>query len=81
LKWILENDPTELDLMFCIDEENFGQVCVVGGHPHSPLTFRVFASAQAAPQLCWTVENGHQELQVFITISLYHQRLSVTPGS
>ncbi|XP_054035256.1 E3 ubiquitin-protein ligase NEDD4-like isoform X5 [Dryobates pubescens] len=27
LKWILENDPTELDLMFCIDEENFGQVC------------------------------------------------------
>ncbi|XP_056372188.1 uncharacterized protein LOC130266957, partial [Oenanthe melanoleuca] len=26
LKWILENDPTELDLMFCIDEENFGQV-------------------------------------------------------
>ncbi|KAH0627848.1 hypothetical protein JD844_008360 [Phrynosoma platyrhinos] len=25
LKWILENDPTELDLMFCIDEENFGQ--------------------------------------------------------
>uniref|UniRef100_A0A8C3XK45 E3 ubiquitin-protein ligase n=1 Tax=Chelydra serpentina TaxID=8475 RepID=A0A8C3XK45_CHESE len=29
LKWILENDPTELDLMFCIDEENFGQVCIV----------------------------------------------------
>jgi hypothetical protein len=28
LKWILENDPTELDLMFCIDEENFGQVGV-----------------------------------------------------
>ncbi|KAJ8789248.1 hypothetical protein J1605_022183 [Eschrichtius robustus] len=27
LKWILENDPTELDLMFCIDEENFGQPC------------------------------------------------------
>ncbi|MGH0166113.1 UNVERIFIED_CONTAM: hypothetical protein FKN15_064989 [Acipenser sinensis] len=25
LKWILENDPTELDLRFCIDEENFGQ--------------------------------------------------------
>ncbi|XP_056371600.1 E3 ubiquitin-protein ligase NEDD4-like [Oenanthe melanoleuca] len=25
LKWILENDPTELDLTFCIDEENFGQ--------------------------------------------------------
>ena len=43
--------------MFCIDEENFGQVCVVGGHPHSPLTFRVFASAQAVPQLCWTVKN------------------------
>ncbi|ELW72827.1 E3 ubiquitin-protein ligase NEDD4-like protein [Tupaia chinensis] len=28
LKWILENDPTELDLMFCIDEENFGQMAV-----------------------------------------------------
>lgn len=27
LKWILENDPTELDLRFCIDEDNFGQVC------------------------------------------------------
>lgn len=26
LKWILENDPTELDLRFCIDEDNFGQV-------------------------------------------------------
>ncbi|XP_067840074.1 E3 ubiquitin-protein ligase NEDD4-like isoform X11 [Heptranchias perlo] len=25
LRWILENDPTELDLRFCIDEENFGQ--------------------------------------------------------
>ncbi|KAG7269835.1 hypothetical protein CRUP_032358, partial [Coryphaenoides rupestris] len=25
LKWILENDPTELDLRFCIDEDNFGQ--------------------------------------------------------
>uniref|UniRef100_A0A3Q2YKT6 E3 ubiquitin-protein ligase n=1 Tax=Hippocampus comes TaxID=109280 RepID=A0A3Q2YKT6_HIPCM len=25
LKWILENDPTDLDLMFTIDEELFGQ--------------------------------------------------------
>uniref|UniRef100_A0ACB8E600 Uncharacterized protein n=1 Tax=Sphaerodactylus townsendi TaxID=933632 RepID=A0ACB8E600_9SAUR len=25
LKWILENDPTELDLRFVIDEERFGQ--------------------------------------------------------
>ncbi|CAB1318199.1 unnamed protein product, partial [Coregonus sp. 'balchen'] len=24
-RWILENDPTELDLRFCIDEDNFGQ--------------------------------------------------------
>lgn len=31
LKWILENDPTELDLRFCIDEDNFGQVPI----PHS----------------------------------------------
>ncbi|OBS74107.1 hypothetical protein A6R68_15353, partial [Neotoma lepida] len=30
LKWILENDPTELDLMFCIDEENFGQLLMCG---------------------------------------------------
>lgn len=27
LKWILENDPTDLDLRFTIDEELFGQVC------------------------------------------------------
>jgi len=27
LKWILENDPTDLDLRFAIDEELFGQVC------------------------------------------------------
>uniref|UniRef100_A0A8B9KUP5 HECT-type E3 ubiquitin transferase n=1 Tax=Astyanax mexicanus TaxID=7994 RepID=A0A8B9KUP5_ASTMX len=26
LKWILENDPMDLDLRFCIDEDNFGQV-------------------------------------------------------
>lgn len=26
LKWILENDPTDLDLRFTIDEELFGQV-------------------------------------------------------
>ncbi|MCP6606525.1 hypothetical protein NL500_30475, partial [Klebsiella pneumoniae] len=25
LRWILENDPTELDLRFIIDEELFGQ--------------------------------------------------------
>lgn len=25
--WILENDPTDLDLRFTIDEELFGQVC------------------------------------------------------
>lgn len=29
LKWILENDPTELDLRFCIDEDNFGQVIIL----------------------------------------------------
>ncbi|CAN0207468.1 unnamed protein product [Rangifer tarandus platyrhynchus] len=33
LKWILENDPTELDLMFCIDEENFGQTYQVDLKP------------------------------------------------
>lgn len=27
LMWILENDPTDLDLRFTIDEELFGQVC------------------------------------------------------
>uniref|UniRef100_A0A8D2LUW1 E3 ubiquitin-protein ligase n=1 Tax=Varanus komodoensis TaxID=61221 RepID=A0A8D2LUW1_VARKO len=27
LKWILENDPAELDLRFSVDEELFGQVC------------------------------------------------------
>lgn len=26
LRWILENDPTELDLRFIVDEELFGQV-------------------------------------------------------
>ncbi len=25
--WILQNDPTDLDLMFTIDEDLFGQVC------------------------------------------------------
>ncbi|XP_069043102.1 E3 ubiquitin-protein ligase NEDD4-like isoform X7 [Lepisosteus oculatus] len=33
LKWILENDPTELDLRFCIDEENFGQTYQVDLKP------------------------------------------------
>lgn len=28
--WILENDPTDLDLRFTVDEELFGQVCSVG---------------------------------------------------
>lgn len=27
LKWILEHDPTDLDMRFTIDEELFGQVC------------------------------------------------------
>lgn len=27
--WILENDPTDLDLRFTVDEELFGQVCSV----------------------------------------------------
>lgn len=26
LNWILENDPEDLDLTFCVDEELFGQV-------------------------------------------------------
>ena len=26
LKWIMENDPTELDLRFCVDEDLFGQM-------------------------------------------------------
>ncbi|XP_069602149.1 E3 ubiquitin-protein ligase NEDD4-like isoform X3 [Ranitomeya imitator] len=34
LKWILENDPTELDLRFCIDEENFGQTYQVDLKPN-----------------------------------------------
>uniref|UniRef100_A0A8C0ZM38 HECT-type E3 ubiquitin transferase n=1 Tax=Castor canadensis TaxID=51338 RepID=A0A8C0ZM38_CASCN len=34
LKWILENDPTKLDLMFCIDEENFGQTYQVDLKPN-----------------------------------------------
>ncbi|XP_070795021.1 E3 ubiquitin-protein ligase NEDD4-like isoform X2 [Pituophis catenifer annectens] len=34
LKWILENDPTDLDLMFCIDEENFGQTYQVDLKPN-----------------------------------------------
>uniref|UniRef100_A0A8C7YRN0 E3 ubiquitin-protein ligase n=1 Tax=Oryzias sinensis TaxID=183150 RepID=A0A8C7YRN0_9TELE len=33
LKWILENDPTELDLRFCIDEDNFGQTYQVDLKP------------------------------------------------
>ena len=28
LKWILENDPTDLDLYFTVDEELFGQTKV-----------------------------------------------------
>ncbi|XP_066472761.1 E3 ubiquitin-protein ligase NEDD4-like isoform X3 [Tiliqua scincoides] len=34
LKWILENDPMDLDLMFCIDEENFGQTYQVDLKPN-----------------------------------------------
>ncbi|XP_052392804.1 E3 ubiquitin-protein ligase NEDD4-like isoform X16 [Carassius gibelio] len=33
LKWILENDPTELDLRFAIDEDNFGQTYQVDLKP------------------------------------------------
>uniref|UniRef100_A0A4W4FXH0 HECT-type E3 ubiquitin transferase n=1 Tax=Electrophorus electricus TaxID=8005 RepID=A0A4W4FXH0_ELEEL len=33
LKWILENDPMELDLRFCIDEDNFGQTYQVDLKP------------------------------------------------
>ncbi|XP_078281466.1 E3 ubiquitin-protein ligase NEDD4-like isoform X4 [Rhinoraja longicauda] len=33
LRWILENDPTELDLRFCIDEDNFGQTYQVDLKP------------------------------------------------
>ncbi|XP_055521166.1 E3 ubiquitin-protein ligase NEDD4-like isoform X3 [Leucoraja erinacea] len=33
LRWILENDPSELDLRFCIDEENFGQTYQVDLKP------------------------------------------------
>lgn len=33
LKWILENDPTELDLRFSIDEDNFGQTYQVDLKP------------------------------------------------
>ncbi|XP_036385338.1 E3 ubiquitin-protein ligase NEDD4-like isoform X2 [Megalops cyprinoides] len=33
LKWILENDPTDLDLRFCIDEDNFGQTYQVDLKP------------------------------------------------
>lgn len=47
LKWILENDPTELDLMFCIDEENFGQV---RGQQHS-MAGRLETATQALSQL------------------------------
>ncbi|XP_072108350.1 E3 ubiquitin-protein ligase NEDD4-like isoform X8 [Mobula birostris] len=34
LRWILENDPTELDLRFCTDEENFGQTYQVDLKPN-----------------------------------------------
>uniref|UniRef100_A0A4W3I3K7 HECT-type E3 ubiquitin transferase n=1 Tax=Callorhinchus milii TaxID=7868 RepID=A0A4W3I3K7_CALMI len=34
LRWILENDPTELDLRFCIDEDNFGQTYQVDLKPN-----------------------------------------------
>lgn len=54
MKWILENDPTELDLMFCIDEENFGQVRV--HRPRSP-------ASQAETQLYRTVKPTQQELE------------------
>lgn len=43
LKWILENDPTELDLRFCIDEDNFGQVC----KPKFIIDCLCFVTAQA----------------------------------
>ncbi|XP_049322014.1 E3 ubiquitin-protein ligase NEDD4-like isoform X2 [Astyanax mexicanus] len=33
LKWILENDPMDLDLRFCIDEDNFGQTYQVDLKP------------------------------------------------
>jgi len=56
LKWILENDPTELDLMFCIDEENFGQVRV--GLPGTPsLTSEsLLLHRRAITGLRWTIK-------------------------
>uniref|UniRef100_UPI00358E47DC E3 ubiquitin-protein ligase NEDD4-like n=1 Tax=Myxine glutinosa TaxID=7769 RepID=UPI00358E47DC len=34
LKWILENDPVDLDLRFCVEEEHFGQIIEVELKPH-----------------------------------------------
>lgn len=36
LKWILENDPTDLDLRFTIDEDLFGQVGLADCFQPSP---------------------------------------------
>lgn len=41
LKWIMENDPSELELRFCIDEDQFGQMQqrdLKPGGSHIPVT-------------------------------------------
>lgn len=44
LKWILENDPIDLDLRFTIDEELFGQV--------GPASYLLFGTSIFCSILC-----------------------------
>nr|XP_056721637.1 E3 ubiquitin-protein ligase NEDD4 [Euleptes europaea] len=53
LKWILENDPTELDLRFMVDEERFGQT-----HQHE--------LKSGGSDLVVTNENKHEYIYLVI---------------
>lgn len=55
LMWILENDPTDLDLRFTVDEELFGQVCSVGS-----LSLRVYLSVYSHDSVMLSLFKTHQ---------------------
>lgn len=87
LKWILENDPTELDLRFCIDEDNFGQVCRPEICIFDKKTFELYRltvllllDLPGGLEAQWLRAGGYQRQQegiywVCLTISLWKNQL------
>jgi len=77
LRWILENDPTELDLRFIVDEELFGQVSTF--MYILPVKLADFISMilrkTLHSQSCWFVHSAvtcswHMLMQCFVSLAV-----------